>query len=259
MCNYKYLIRSITNCPNIKAIYKGEDNCCSKIVRLQKDNGVNFEAFKGPEPWNGKLNKAKILIISSNPGIADNELIPTRDWCRKKKIDFYQNRFSSKENWVNELRAKLINGFYSNKISNWTQTKKRMDYLFGNGTKIGEDYALLELVHCKSKKEYGVQSSIEECTKRFFDKIIKITPAKVLIIIGDHAINYICNRYHIDEDFNGYGLYQTALSIEKIYRLLIFLPHTNYYGRRKAEYFVNANETQRIRNFLTSDLKNVKL
>lgn len=126
-----------------------------------------------------------------------------------------------------------------------------MEFLFGKNVKIGTDYALLELVHCKSPKEMGVSKAIKECTDRYFEKTMKTSPAKVLIITGDVAINFFCNKYSIPRKTikKGYGLYNT-ISIGGKERILLFLPHTNYRGERKAEYFIDDNDKQQITGFL---------
>ena len=69
MCSYEFVIEDIINCPNIKSIYNGENNPCGEIVNYQRNNKVQLYDFKGPEAWNGQLNKSKILVISSNPGM----------------------------------------------------------------------------------------------------------------------------------------------------------------------------------------------
>lgn len=247
------LIMEIHNCPNVDEIYSGVNNPCSKIVNFQRTNNVELSDFKGPEAWNGQLDKSKILIISSNPGIGDKELIPTkRGWKTNDIIDFYQNRFSSKNEWVRNNGGKRKDGTYSPGIANWSQTKNRMKYLFGEKVKIGSDYTLLELVHCKSTKEHGVNNSIAECSNRFFEKIMNISPAKVLIITGKHAIDFFCAKYSITKktENSGFGLYSPIL-INGIQRIIAFLPHTNNYGRRKAEYFINDDEKKQMNNFLT--------
>lgn len=250
MCKYKKVIKDIMNCPNIKDIYNGAKNDCAEIINFQRDKNVKLEDFKGPEAWNGQLKKSKILVISSNPGIGDEEIIPTMKWKLAKAIDFYQDRFTSKKNWVNNLSGLKKNGTYGNKVQNWTQTKNRIKYLFDEKSEIGTDYTLLELVHCKSANEKGVSRAIKECADRYFEKTMKISPSKVLIITGDIAIDFICVKYSIQKKTanRGYGLYN-PISIGGKDRIIIFLPHTNYFGKRKAEYFIDNNDKTQINRF----------
>ena len=80
---------------------------------------------------------------------------------------------------------------------------------------------------------------------------MNISPAKVLIVTGDKAINFFCSKYAILKQplKQGYGLY-TPISIAGIDRIIIFLPHTNYFGKRKAEYFIDTNDKILINRFL---------
>ena len=103
MKNLELLIQEITHCPLVKEIYDGGTNNCHEIVNQQKDAGVSFEKFKGPEAWNGRLDTAKILVISSNPSIGVGEYIPDRSWNMDDVIDFYQNRFDESKKWVKDL------------------------------------------------------------------------------------------------------------------------------------------------------------
>lgn len=58
MCKYRRVIKDIINCPNVKAIYNGETNACAVIVNYQRVNKIKkIDDFKGPEAWNGRLNK----------------------------------------------------------------------------------------------------------------------------------------------------------------------------------------------------------
>lgn len=192
------------------------------------------------------------MVISSNPGLGKNEVIPTKSWSLDLAIDFYQNRFNSGYKWVSDLSPLQDNKeYHDRKISNWTQTQNRMKYILGNDVEIGIDYTLLELVHCKSCREKGVTKALNECTRRYFERIMSLSPAKVFVVTGYHAINFFCNEFKITsrDDMNGYGLYSPQI-IAGSERIICFLPHTNYYGKRKAQYYLNSEDIERIRTFL---------
>jgi hypothetical protein len=64
------------------------------------------------------------------------------------------------------------------------------------------------------------------------------------------AIDIICKKYGIPKKPKKkvYGL-NNPISIGGMNRLIIFLPHTNYRGVRKAEYFIDKNDLQQINDF----------
>lgn len=253
MSELRKVIYDIMNCPNIGSIYKGETNDCNEIINCQRiDFEIGLKDFKGPEAWNGNINKSQVLVISSNPGLGKDEVIPTVSWSLELATDFYQNRFNKDKNWVKDLRPRQYpNGHHKRKISNWTQTQNRMKYILGHEVEIGIDYTLLELVHCKSCREKGVSKAFNECTRKYFERIMRLSPAKLIVVTGYHAINFFCNEFKITyrDDMKRYGLYSPQI-IAGSERVICFLPHTNYYGKRKAQYYLNSEDVERIRSFL---------
>lgn len=89
----KKLFRQIARCSIADEILdnllNGQPNThpCTKICEYQQDeirkigkkHGPDFavefskETFHMPEPWNGKLNEAEILFVSSNPSFSIDE------------------------------------------------------------------------------------------------------------------------------------------------------------------------------------------
>jgi hypothetical protein len=49
------------------------------------------------------------------------------------------------------------------------------------------DYAITEVVHCKSKKEGGVQSALRECADRYLLRVLQHSPARLLVVLGRPA------------------------------------------------------------------------
>ncbi|MGL5712463.1 MAG: hypothetical protein ACRCX2_05545, partial [Paraclostridium sp.] len=66
----KKLLEKISTCENIKKCLEGDtSNPCYKIINNQEK-----ENFQLPEPWNGDLEKAPVIILGSNPSINENEM-----------------------------------------------------------------------------------------------------------------------------------------------------------------------------------------
>ncbi|MGJ0493228.1 hypothetical protein [Methylobacter sp.] len=71
------LLLEIARCPNVQKCYNESTKYhpCSSIVLTQN---VALDAFHLPEPWNGEIDTAPILFISSNPSININEIYPIK-------------------------------------------------------------------------------------------------------------------------------------------------------------------------------------
>jgi hypothetical protein len=48
----------------------------------------------------------------------------------------------------------------------------------------GQDYALTEVVHCGSGVERGVDEALETCSSRYLKRVISLSPAKLLVLVG---------------------------------------------------------------------------
>ncbi|MDB6160426.1 MAG: hypothetical protein JWO04_4132 [Gammaproteobacteria bacterium] len=51
----------------------------------------------------------------------------------------------------------------------------------------GQDFAITELVHCKSRNELGVQGAISECLKMHWEPTMRLAAARVIVVLGDVA------------------------------------------------------------------------
>ena len=52
----------------------------------------------------------------------------------------------------------------------------------------GEDFALSEVVHCKSKKEEGVASALSTCSGRYLNELLSCSGALVIVLVGKKAL-----------------------------------------------------------------------
>jgi hypothetical protein len=96
----------------------------------------------------------------------------------------------------------------------------------------GVDFALTEVVHCKSLKERGVPEALDFCSERYLERVIAIAAANVLIVYGKHAADAIRGRFGsvmlpLEHDLS-------IMSVRGIPRMLVFLPHPNRPGPMKT-------------------------
>jgi len=99
---------------------------------------------------------------------------------------------------------------------------------------VGIDFALTEVVHCKSRQQEGVADALECCSERFLDRVLSISVAHVTIVYGEPAKRAVYRKY-------GSGMMKWLLP-EKLAefhiaakpRILIFLPAPNERGSEKT-------------------------
>ena len=72
MTEEEKLIDEIFFCPNCS-----EKGNCKTIIESQK-----VHPFQNPEPFTGDIAKSKVLVISSNPSISNQEVYPSKEWTK---------------------------------------------------------------------------------------------------------------------------------------------------------------------------------
>lgn len=176
------LLLEIAKCCEVEKAKTDNNHPCHKIVCSQNDLGI--KDFQLPEPWNGHLDTAEILFISSNPSIDPNENYPTASWNDKDIISFFENRFDNTPNnqWSTYWRTIL-------KWAGWVIPNIGFDKI-----------AITEIVHCKSQKEICVNPYCQKtCFNKWLREILKIFKGKYIIVVGKKAEEYI--KHHLDEEF----------------------------------------------------------
>ena len=158
--------------------YNNYENDCSNF----KDN------FQIPEPWSGHIDTAPLLFLGSNPNIdAGSKDYPRfKESCCSNSNNSEQN-IEKLMNFYNERFNKVKNDTEKN-IWNpyWKRVDRMASWLYGKEVISGCDYALSEVVHCKSKVEGGVGKALKECSKKYLKRLldIRISPAKVVVVLG---------------------------------------------------------------------------
>jgi len=188
------LLLKIARCPRMQWCLDHPElkDPCAEVVHSQSVLPANHQV---PEAWNGSLETAPILFISSNPGYDPNELYPTLSWSASRIIDFFVNRFHTDERYVqNGLRHRLSDlSFVHARRANryWPFVRQRAAELLNlpkNAPPVpGKDYVLTEVVHCKSNSEKGVRSAMQSCAGEYLEAVVALSGAKVIVCLGDPA------------------------------------------------------------------------
>jgi hypothetical protein len=191
---------------------------CHEIVQLQ-----TADLFQLPEPWTGQMEKAPILFISSNPSINESERYPETNWCDEQVVDFFRNRFAVPDGPAAGLKALLNDGMRTDVVHYWAHARARSSEILQvgkNNVRPGLDFALTEVVHCKSRSEIGVAKARKCCVDRYLRPILAIAAAPVLVIYGSPAAKTFREEFKIEILSAALG----KCTINEKIRLIAFLP-----------------------------------
>jgi hypothetical protein len=218
------LLVEISRCFKAQTCLAAEDprHACSEIVTLQWSHRTPAERLDRwrdehhmPEPWYGHLERAPILFLSSNPSISippsvfPNPLppysrqghpllsrlgrAPTMAWEDDALERWYEDAFDFRVAGGNKgLKA---DGMPKPHTQYWSWAKNRAEELIPNrGVRPGIDYALTEVVHCKSQEEEGVGDAAKVCADRYLSRVLDASAATVIIVVGKPAKKAITSR-----------------------------------------------------------------
>ena len=237
--NHGQVLLALNRCHEVHKARITPNHPCAIIVGTQQPG--NFQA---PEPWRGHIDSAPILFISSNPGIGGSQGFPPSDWTDEQVIAHYQGCFDQENLAPSYIDEKL----YSS-IRFWQQVRGRAGEILGRRAKQGTDFALTEVVHCKSLQERGVWEARFHCGRLWMESVLEQSAAKVVVLLGRHAKD-VCSELwslqsHRSVDF--------GVDIGGKERGVVILPHPNARQRRKLADFATEDEILRLRVLINSD------
>ena len=199
----------ISSCCEVPKALVDKAHPCHEVVDWQSRQWkppilqIENSRMHRPEAWTGDIQNAPILFLSSNPSFDSKENYPSwtlGDWPQVKVAKFATNRFTSNISrgygasdglTENEIDRTIGNsGQLLKKVSYWSWARNMVAYI--RGKNISEvsahtDYAMTEIVHCKSQKERGVKTARVKCKDMYLEKILKISKAKLIFVSGQHA------------------------------------------------------------------------
>lgn len=241
------LLLEITHCPIVERCKDGAtDDPCFKVVSVQGD--VPLEDFQVPEPWDGDLEAARLLFVSSNPSIAEDEAYPAWSSGEGERIDFFRYRFGGGAvEWVGNRRTLLKDGNYSERsVSYWNHIHARAVEFLGEGAVMGSDYALTEVVRCKSTKNRGVWQARMQCALRYLPRTIECAAAPVIVVIGEEARAVFVDLFGGPERRSVYG----PVEVGKLDRTFVSLGAPNSSDPQKVSNCLSAADIARLQLLL---------
>jgi hypothetical protein len=244
------LLDEIVNCPLIDLCRSGDATSCSKIVSTQ-GNGAQYQP---PEPWSGLIESAAILFLSSNPSIDEAALedYPTDTWTPEIVRNFFSFRFGGGSGEINQIKdgvkPLLKGGGYGKSVAFWRAVKKHADDILGYKSVPGVDYALSEVVHCKSRRQVGVTAAMAECTTRYLDRLLEIAAAPTIVVLGSPARTAMISHYsELFKPQPPFGSV-TRVNLASRPRLVAFMPHPNAHMKRSFAEWMPEKQLMRLRN-----------
>jgi len=232
------LLLEICNCPNVALAMRDSSHKCHKVVSVQSES----TEFQLPEPWTGDLVNSRLLIIASNPSIDESEAYPTSNWEDHWIIDFFKNRFDEDYGWTQDglhvLQKDRVN-FAERHVPYWAEVRKQASRIYGRDAVAGIDYTLTEVVHCKSRKRKGVKSAAETCSEKWLDRILRISSARVLLILGEDAGELMQKSLHLNCKIISHGI--RVISGKRMWVLFVPAP-----GSSKARNILNILDSRTL-------------
>lgn len=170
------LLGEVASCPNVARCLGGDSSHpCFKVVQAQ---GVDRARHQVPEPWNGHLETAPMLVLGLNPAYNSAEAsFPTEQAHQGELLTFFEDRFRDS----NE-RSKT-----------WLGIRRIMDELLGRAAEPGVDFSLTEVVRCKSNRAVGARQAASTCTAMYLERTLSLSPARVIVALGVDARRTLTN------------------------------------------------------------------
>jgi Uracil DNA glycosylase superfamily len=188
----------VSRCENVRfCLETSEPHPCRKIVEYQvRECGVRiYDEFQLPEPWVGEIDLAPILLVASNPSIGEDEHA-----CAVTDDEVWESHHLAHGGG---RRPYIVDGIYTTRpdgrankrVRYWMGARARATELIPDRPVIpGRDYAMTEIVHCKSPKEYGAAEAEATCADRHMERIMAVSAARVVIAVGAFAWRWFLKR-----------------------------------------------------------------
>jgi hypothetical protein len=240
------LLLEISNCSELRRA-TNSSHPCHRIVNCQ----AGSEEFQLPEPWTGHLSSAPILFISSNPSINEEEAYPTTLWNNNVVTDFFEYRFDVNRPWTKNGRYVLLKDrrtYNTHWVRFWASVRKRAEELLGRAASPGQDYAITEVVHCKSRAETGVSEALSTCSEKWLEPILENSAANIVVLLGNRARDVCCKLWEINWERT---VHFNVIAGNRP-RAIVILPHPNAFKPKKITDYANAEEIKELRILLPS-------
>lgn len=128
-------------------------------------------------------------------------------------------------------------------VQYWAAVRKQASRLLGRQAVPGVDYAMTEVVHCKSAGEKGVADAVRACSDRCLDRILGLSHARVVVALGAVAAKEL--RRLAASESNREAVIG-PVQVLGATQFVLFLPHPNAHGVKSAECLLSDQERRMI-------------
>ena len=198
------LLVAIARCPDVSKACQDDGHPCARVVQHQDcADGARRHV---PEPWNGHLETAPILFVSSNPSYDAREHFPSAGDLDREIIDFFERRF---DDWIVDGNRPVVRPGEGPKASvrYLSEIRRRAAEILPDPIP-GVDYALTEVVHCKSPRRIGVAKAASHCAEAWLGRVLSASGAAVVVATGKDARRAVRDHlglveevpHHVDGD-----------------------------------------------------------
>lgn len=217
------LFFDIAHCPNVRVCLETiQPHPCRAVVEYQvaQRGAKSYKDFQLPEPWVGQIDVAPILFIGSNPSIGEDDhasgLASDEDIWDSHHLAHGGGR---RKYIIDGVRTTAPDGAPLKTVRYWSSIRRRVTELIPDRVvRPGVDYAMSELVHCKSRHEIGVRDALDECVQRYLNRLFTASAARVIIAVGALARRHFLRDAPVPPQ-------PLECVIAGRNRLLAFIPH----------------------------------
>ena len=256
------LLLSIAQCPDLANARDNTSHPCAAVVRKQTG-----ETCQVPEPWTGHIETAPILFIGSNPGnftkssispeVAGAAPIPSTSlpavFDRDAGYTHQQPNGGAQYGKVLGADGRAV--ISRHWVRFWSMVKNHAATPILQDRPVpGIDYAITEMVHCKSNSEAGVRNALSHCSRKWTPAIMEHSSAAIVVLLGDHARSAAAGLWRLDTSQSA----QFDVPIAGRNRAVIILPHPNFRGKRKIMDYVSCVQLERLRALLRDNWRIVE-
>ena len=222
---------------------------------MNAQQAPNWGSFQVPEPWSGDLTTAPVLFLGSNPSFEPEEQYPTASWEEEEVWQFFSERFTSR--WSRDLKVLKVDGGYK-AVAYWKQIKERCEELIERPAAPGQDFALSEVTHCKSKSQLGVSLACKTCADKYLMKLLGCSGSIVFVLVGIKAFdvwNQFARDYSVLPVTPKYGA-TPLIPIAGRTRLAVHIGHPSGLNRGPKSFreCIHSDDLLRIRSHLKEQL-----
>lgn len=175
------LFWEIVRCPNLVGALLGTGDC-AKVVRSMEETG------SVPAPWVGGLETAPLLFVGPDPGFDRREVFPTAEWPdRAVEAYYFHRRDPGVPPHVEPPGVVRLDPRRIRAVAFWAELRVCAAELLDRpraAVRAGVDYAVTEVVHCRSSDADGVTAAAPQCAKRYLQRLLAASAARVVVGFG---------------------------------------------------------------------------